>query len=332
MSKESIEFCCDVQKHIFAAIQCRGSDILLSMAKNHFSRPGKMLRPKLAYELGSALNSDLTSIALWAATSEMLHNATLIHDDLQDGDEYRRGQPTTWKTYGMDQAINLGDYLMLLAPSIFLESHLCDQTKLELSRLYLNMSTQIVCGQSMEPALKNLLNHPDIENEYLKCISNKTAALFSALAQGIAYIAGLPKIENETYARLFCEIGNLFQIQDDVLDLYGDKKRDFIGSDIKEGKVSYMVINHIGLFPDDKTRILEVLLKPRELTADQEVKELIYMFKEKGTLKHVLNNILDRKRNILENAPVATQSLIISLIDEILLPLKHLEVETGRLS
>jgi geranylgeranyl pyrophosphate synthase len=91
-------------------INLNSSNPLLDMATEIFATPGKMLRSKMIYNLGHILNVSESKLVAWAATIELLHNATLIHDDFQDGDELCRGQPTEWKMYGAPQAINLGDF------------------------------------------------------------------------------------------------------------------------------------------------------------------------------------------------------------------------------
>jgi geranylgeranyl diphosphate synthase type I len=299
-----------VSQEIDQSIKANATGLLVEMANHHFSFPGKMLRPRLAFELGSLLGLNAERMVHWAAALEMLHNATLIHDDLQDGDHYRRGQPTIWNRYGAAQAINLGDFLMLLAPAIILRSDFDLKKKSSLSLLYSNMATKIVNGQSAEPTLKTLLSSPDLESEYLTCVSQKTSALFAGVAEGVCIIGDLNDLERKATSEVFSEMGDLFQIQDDVLDLYGNKQRDIVGSDIKEGKVSFLIVQHLSHFPDDALRIREILEKPRDLTTDDEVQFLIRLFKESGTLARVLASLLKRKQTICSQAPTSIQSFV----------------------
>src|SRR5690349_12844089 len=81
---------------------------------SHLETGGKRLRARLALAATAALGADSRGAIGWAAACEMLHNATLIHDDLQDGDRVRRGKPTAWVRYGQNQAINGGDLMLIL--------------------------------------------------------------------------------------------------------------------------------------------------------------------------------------------------------------------------
>lgn len=313
-----------VHEQILLSVRRSGSDILFEMSEYHFLEPGKMLRPRLVYALGTILGVAPQILVKWAAAVEMLHNATLIHDDLQDGDKFRRGRLTVWQKYGALQAINLGDFLMLLAPSLFLESDLDSTKKFHLSLLYSRMATEIVNGQSVEPSLKKISAAEEIESAYMNCISQKTSALFAGVAEGVALLADLEPRDQASMARIFREIGDLFQIQDDVLDLYGNKKRDQAGSDIKEGKVSYMVVQHLKNVPEDQRSIFEVLSKSRESTTDDEVQSLIKDFRQKGTLDLALREIEQKRKNIFASSLPSIRSFVESFVDEVLSPVEHL--------
>ena len=94
------------------------------MLQTHIKTGGKRLRAKLTLQLANVFNIDLQNAFHWAMAVELLHNATLIHDDVQDGDEVRRNKPTTWVTYGVPQAINAGD-LGLMLPFQCIEKYKC---------------------------------------------------------------------------------------------------------------------------------------------------------------------------------------------------------------
>jgi geranylgeranyl diphosphate synthase type I len=131
-------------------------------------------------------------------------------------------------------------------------------------------------------------------------------------------------------AKIFREIGDLFQIQDDVLDLYGDKKRDQAGSDIKEGKVSYLVVQHLKNRPEDHNFVLDVLKKPRESTTDHDVQSLIKDFEEKGTLDLVLKSIEQKKQAIFRQSPLIVKDFVESFVEEVLSPVAHLFLRPRR--
>jgi geranylgeranyl diphosphate synthase type I len=105
------------------------------MVQDHLASGGKRLRASLALCATRALGGSPCAGVAWAAACEMLHNASLVHDDLQDGDTLRRGQPTVWSRYGAAQAVNVGD-LMLMLPFLALEhGPIDDGVRWRLSRL-----------------------------------------------------------------------------------------------------------------------------------------------------------------------------------------------------
>ena len=102
--------------HIFIAERLPAAGQPLSeAAAHHFMAPGKMLRAKMALRAADALKVDRAAAMHWAAAIEVLHNASLIHDDICDGDRLRRGRPAVWSLYGRDVALTLGDWLIALA-------------------------------------------------------------------------------------------------------------------------------------------------------------------------------------------------------------------------
>ncbi len=209
---------------------------------------GKKLRPRLVYGLGQALELDSTHLVGWAAAGEILHNATLVHDDLQDGDHWRRGMPTVWKKYGAAQAVNLGDFLIMVSAMPVLMQELGALPKGVLTTLLVRMATQIVNGQSFEPIVNELNRIDTLRQDYFKCISQKTSAFFAGIGRGVALIGKYDLQFQEQLEGLFLELGTVFQIQDDILDLFGNKQRKATGCDIREGKVSFLVVTHLSLF------------------------------------------------------------------------------------
>ena len=324
------QFRAEVLDLIHESLQENCSDLLLKMGEDHFATYGKLLRPRLVYRLSAALGppdqDHRDFLPRWAAAIEVLHNATLIHDDLQDGDQNRRGRATIWKAYGANQAINLGDLLILLAPQIFLKGKLPADRLRELSMLFSTMACKIVNGQSFEAQINSLRLTEDLESAYFRCISQKTSALFSALAEGVCIVHNLPRINRELIGDLFLQIGNLFQVQDDVLDLYGDKQRQQVACDLREGKVSFIVVKHWKDFPEDRDFLTGILHKPREQTTDQDVHACLDLLQRKGTphrvqmsLKHftseVRNHLVIRQLPGLKHFTEETLAAVLAPID-----------------
>lgn len=292
-----------VQNLIKKTITDNTSGILKDMVFNHFEATGKMIRTLLAYEFSKLTYTELDSLTAWTSSCEILHNATLIHDDIQDRDSFRRGRPTLWTIYGDNHAINAGDFLMLSAIQPVLNSHLPPTQKNQLLLIYSKMACAIVSGQSLEFEINTLSSAKNLYENYIRCITLKTAALFSDLALGINSISHNTPFKNNEVHELFSQLGILFQMHDDIIDLYGDKQRHTKGGDIKEGKVSFLVATHILHYPNDFEILKKILTKPRELTTTNDICYIEELFTSKKTTTNCINQI-DKLKNEIFNLDI----------------------------
>ena len=323
------EFLREVSRIIEQSIMRNSAGKLRSMALKHFESKGKMLRPMFIRDLALSMNLDLALVLDWAVTCEILHNATLIHDDLQDGDEVRRGKPTTWKEYGSEQAINLGDFLLIIAPQGLINSSL--SSKNELLHLFTVMSSRVVAGQVDEFELNKLQSEHNLHQQYLDCIAGKTSSLFAGLALGVGLIAGAPKEFLNSLESIFFQLGHIFQIQDDILDFYGNKQRGERGCDIKEGKVSFLIVNYLERNPQDFSVLARILRKKRADTTENDLQIVQKLFNDNNNLEYCLDH-LDRRVDDLRShsllmTNVVLNNLVNSLIEMILAPIREISVE-----
>lgn len=261
------------------------------IAHEHLQTGGKRLRARLALATAQALGADPKTAVGWAAACELLHQASLIHDDLQDGDTHRRGRPTTWAKHGVAQAINAGDLLLML-PYDAVERCGCDDaTRWQLCRALAGYASEAVRGQATE---LDLLPEGRLDwQSYLEVVEGKTAALLALPVFGAAMIAGRNRDAAEGFATEFRRLGILFQLQDDVLDLYGDKGRERAANDLYEGKVSALVVEHVRLHPGDREPLLDLLRTPRCSTSAEAVEWAVRRFQEGGAVEGVLRRIRD---------------------------------------
>jgi geranylgeranyl diphosphate synthase, type I len=256
-----------------------GDGVLGPIVREHLDTGGKRLRARLALSAAQALGA-ATAIE-WAAACELLHNATLVHDDLQDGDQQRRGAPTVWVKHGAAHAINAGDLLFAL-PHLALSRLQTDaEIKTRLSRVLAERTAVVIRGQAAEQELprQSVFTWEAYDNAVL----GKTSALFELPALGAAILTG----RSEELAAPFARLGLLFQMQDDVLDLYGDKGRGRVGADLYEGKVSCLVVAHVTAHPDDMQRLQQFLGRERASIQAGEVNTYIELFRERGALAAV---------------------------------------------
>jgi geranylgeranyl diphosphate synthase type I len=128
--------------------------------------------------------------------------------------------------------------------------------------------------------------------DYLDMVRKKSGELLALPVEGAALIAGRPAERARELAEPFVDLGALFQLQDDVIDLFGDKGRGRIGSDLYNGKVSALVVAHLALHPRDTDWLVELLLRPKEHTSIREVAEASERFaRPGGALDYVISNI-----------------------------------------
>jgi geranylgeranyl diphosphate synthase type I len=195
-----------------------------------------------------------------------------VHDDLQDGDQIRRGKPAVWKKWSAAQAINCGDAFFHFAIELACELEADPETLVRVLRRLTRGTLQVIEGQAQEFLMKEE-PFPRVER-YLEVATAKTAAL---VATGVASAMEALRL-GEQSIRLAedaaLKAGLLFQLQDDLLDLYGEKQREQRGNDIAEGKVSVLValFNELASAPD-RERLTEILRLPRERTQDAQILE-----------------------------------------------------------
>lgn len=270
--------------------QVAHADSASAMVVEHLSAGGKRIRGRLALATAEALGCPRSRAVAWAAAVELLHNASLVHDDLQDGDLLRRGQPALWARYGKTQAINAGDLLLMLPYLAIADVPVEAEIRLQLISALAERAIHAVHGQVEE--LQLLSDKRLTPEDYYNTVKKKTGQLIALPVEGAALIAGRTAERARVIAEEFVDLGFLFQLQDDVLDLYGDKGRGVTGSDLYEGKVSALVVAHLTLHPLDRAWLIWLLEQSRETTPSSEVLRAIEKFRRPGgALDQVLANI-----------------------------------------
>lgn len=279
----------DVERLMQTLAKGQDGDFCGIIALDHLSSGGKRLRAKLGLAAAEALGATRDAAVGWAAACELLHNATLMHDDLQDGDRVRRGRPTTWVTYGAANAINAGDLMLMLPMLAIAQAKTDDTRRWWMCEILGRQAANVIRGQVAE--LEMTTKADTTWDAYDKAIIGKTSALFELPVEGAAVLAGADLDEAKRVTKPFRRLGVLFQMQDDVIDLYGEKGRDQPGSDVKEGKVSALVVEHVLRHPTEREWIVEILRRPRDETSQETVNEVIERFATTGALEGVCKRI-----------------------------------------
>lgn len=198
---------------------------------------GKRLRPLITLLAGHCLGAQGAQLVRLAAVIEFLHTATLLHDDVVDTSELRRGQPTANKQWGNAPSVLVGDFLYSRAFQMMV-----DIGSLPVMAVLANATNVIAEGEVLQLAH---VGDPELTREaYYRVIRGKTAMLFAAAAQSAATLASANPTINAAMSQYGLELGMAFQIQDDVLDYQGDTDvlGKTAGDDLAEGKVTLPLI------------------------------------------------------------------------------------------
>jgi geranylgeranyl diphosphate synthase type I len=204
---------------------------------------GKRIRPTLVLLSAAAGGADWRNALPAAAAVEILHNFSLIHDDIQDNSDQRRGRPTVWSMWGIAQAINAGDTLFALAHMALegLEHTTSAKVYLEAARLLPRTSLQLTQGQHLDLAYESM----EVNTEaYWPMIWGKTAALIATCARLGALVAGAEGAKLKAYMVFGEKLGLAFQVHDDLLGIWGNAATmgKSAHSDLLSGKKSLPVL------------------------------------------------------------------------------------------
>ncbi len=235
-------------EHQFRLIAEAERDIFPDLYKmlSHILVGGKVIRPALNLLSGKFYNYDTTRLITMATASELLHIATLVHDDAIDKSDVRRWRDTINKIWGEEKAILLGDYLFARAGEF-----VADTESVRAVKLFTQTLATISQGelrQSFDAFKLNLSREG-----YIQRISRKTASLFSMATQTGAILSQAPEESIEILKEYGYNLGIAFQIVDDVLDFVGSEKEmgKPAGSDLTQGTLSLPSILLLERYPDN---------------------------------------------------------------------------------
>lgn len=212
-----------------------GRALLRQMVEVQLASGGKRLRGLLPVALVAAAGGPQAAAVALGAAVELVHNGTLAHDDVQDGDRLRRGHPTLWTQVGQAQAINAGD-AMLVAPvaNLLAEPTLSAELRAGLALLLADAIVETIRGQVADLRLRDLAA-PSLDDLMAVHLA-KTGPLFGVCLSGAALLLGGAAPELAACCEAARHLGLAFQLRDDLLDALGTKGRGAAGADLHEGK------------------------------------------------------------------------------------------------
>ena len=254
-------------------------------------RPGKRMRPLLGLLAYASITGEFERALPGAAAVELGHNFSLVHDDIEDDDEERRGRPTLWKLHGVPQAINTGDMLFTLsriALHRLTDLGFSDATVLRLMRLYDETCLALCEGQYLDIWSSEHSEMMSVDL-YVDMIGRKTAALIAASIEAGALLATEDDAVIARYRAFGWALGLAFQVNDDLLGIWGaEQATGKEPSDLARHKKTLPVIyafEHAG--PDDRARLQTLYASAAPTPA--EVAEAVAILERTGAREYTRN-------------------------------------------
>ncbi len=264
---------------------------------------GKRIRPALAILSCRAVNGKCADVITPAALIEMFHNFTLVHDDIEDNSQFRRGEPTLHKKYGVPIALNSGDALYTLIWERLANLDVDDEKFRALEKMFSSDFKKVVEGQGIELDWEHNGKFDITEEKYFDMIGKKTAALMGLSCETGAFLGGADEKTRSALRKFGEEIGVAFQIQDDVLNVAGDFKKyqKEIGGDITEGKRTLMVVHCLEHTESSEKEKLKSILSANT-NKKEDIDYVIDLFRKSGSIDyakgHAARMVGDAKKQL----------------------------------
>ena len=270
------------------------------------SMGGKRIRPVLMLLSYNMFRENPEEILMPACALETYHNYTLLHDDLMDNADLRRGHETVHRKWDANTAILSGDSMLVLAYQRMAQ---CDKQKMpEVLSLFTETALEIGEGQQYDMDFEH--RNDVTEDEYIEMIRLKTSVLLACAMKIGAILAGASKEDADNLYRFGEQIGLAFQLQDDYLDVYGDTRvfGKAIGGDITSNKKTYMLINALLRANDTQRAELEKWISATEFDREEKIAAVTRLYNEIGIDKlaqEKINFYFEQSRKYLAAVSVA---------------------------
>ena len=279
---------------------------------------GKRLRPYMVLKSCQVLGGKSKDVMSAAGAVEMVHNFTLVHDDIMDNDETRHGVLTTHKKFGMPLAILAGDVLFSKAFQVVSKSNLPSQSTNELVSRLSKACVDVCEGQLLDIKMAESKKIPS-QNEYIKMISKKTAALFDVSCSMGAICAKSKTKDIANLSSFGKNLGIAFQITDDLMGVMGDPKitKKPVGNDLREGKKSLPILLAIKKAKGKNKKII-LHAFGNQKAKKKEIEVAVRIIKSLGIEKSVRNQALhyaEKAQKSLNSYSGASKNELISLLD-----------------
>ena len=276
------------------------SDGLLGSVLSHIrQRGGKRMRPILIFLSAKNYGNEVNDVAQYAAVGlELLHTASLVHDDVVDESSERRGQASVNAEYNNKVAVLTGDYILSTA---LLRVSMTNNQRI--IQLLAELGRTLAAGEILQ--LSNIKNAALSEDVYFQVINQKTAVLFEACAKIGAIASGAPEDEVQAAAKFGQNIGLAFQIRDDIFDYFDSKEIGKpTGNDMMEGKLTLPVLYALNHTDMESVQTLGRKVKAGTVNKD-EIAVLIEFTKQMGGIEYAeqkMNELAEEARKYIETS------------------------------
>ena len=281
----------------------RKPEVLYEASRHIVLSGGKHLRPYLVMKSCEVVGGDPESAIPYASALELLHNFTLVHDDVMDHDEIRRGQPTVHVKWGVPIAIASGDFLFakvfqaMVEPA--LQGKLSSDRAIECVKRVTDATISLCEGQVLDMSYP--ANGLVSEGDYLEMVGGKTASLFRACAETGAIVGGGQPEEVDLLGSFAWNAGIGFQIVDDVLCLTADEETlgKPAGSDIREGKKTLIMVHALSNASPRQLSLIKKVLGVSS-ASQKETELVIGVLSEIGSIGYAMSKALEYREKAME--------------------------------
>lgn len=259
---------------------------------------GKRLRPALVLLAADLFEGDVEKAIKPAMAIEFFHNFSLMHDDIMDKAPLRRGKPTVHARWNDETAILSGDIMLIEAYKLI--AHVDAEILPQVIHVFNKVATEVCEGQQMDMNFEkeSSVSIPD----YIEMIKLKTAVLLGGSLQIGAIIAGSTIINQQLINEFGTKLGIAFQLQDDILDVYGDPEKfgKQVGGDIISNKKTFLLIKSLELAKDHLKLELEQLLIDQKIAAEEKVSRVTAVYNALNIKEIAHKKMMDYANDALE--------------------------------
>jgi len=310
--KSNVGFDMEELDEVITSYSCSKTQTIAEVSNYIFSAGGKRIRPLLTILSAKCFGYSGAKHICLAAAVEFIHTATLLHDDVVDNSEMRRGKPTAQSKWGNKASILVGDYLFSQAFCLMAKAgspHILD---------ILSTASSII-AEGEVAQLENVSKLSLTREKYLEIISSKTAELFSAACQVGAALADVSDECEYAFANFGRNLGVSFQIIDDVLDYTGNSEifGKTLGNDFEEGKVTLPVIITYQKAASEEKSFLEKVFAER-VVESEDFDKLLSLFKKHNALDEAISQAKKYASLALAELAVAPDNIYKEILKEII--------------